>query len=311
MKISLSSCWNSHRHTEGWDMAKEIADLGFEYMELSHGIRLSLVPGILNAVDEGLIKVSSVHNFCPLPPGVMGAAPNLYEPTGGGRQEKSLWFRNTLKTMDFAHRVGADLMVIHSGSVRFLFSDPENKLDQYRESVGIENLKDDPNYPKVLEKSLSAIRKKQKRFRNRLIENYRSLLPFAREKGVRLGIENREGLSELPLDMEMRGLLQELDEPDTYGYWHDAGHAQLKEMLGIIPHRELLRENADRTFGFHLHDVSTDEKDHQPIGSGVIDWEMLKTFIKDHHLVIIELSPRTRSDQIASSLAKVKELLSI
>ena len=55
-------------------MLREMADLGFQYVELSHGVRLSLVPGILRALDEGFIKVASVHNFCPLPVGVMGAA---------------------------------------------------------------------------------------------------------------------------------------------------------------------------------------------------------------------------------------------
>ena len=31
-------------------MLKEIADLGFEWVELSHGIRITLVPGVLRAV---------------------------------------------------------------------------------------------------------------------------------------------------------------------------------------------------------------------------------------------------------------------
>jgi hypothetical protein len=52
---------------------------------LSHGIRVSLVPGILEAVDAGEIKISSLHNFCPLPMGVTHAAPNLYEFSDGKR----------------------------------------------------------------------------------------------------------------------------------------------------------------------------------------------------------------------------------
>lgn len=305
MKLALSSCWNSHRHTDGWEMAQEIVQLGFEYMELSHGIRLSLVPGILKAVDEGLIRISSVHNFCPLPPGVMGAAPNLYEPTAAGRQERMLWFRHTLKTIDFAHRVGANLMVIHSGSVPFWFGHPEMKIDSFRatreESEGLDN-----DYTALLDKQLKRVRRWQKRYFDRLTENFRQLLPFAREKGVRLGIENREGLTELPLDADMAGFLRELGEPEVYGYWHDAGHAQLKEMMGIRPHREMLRENADRMFGFHLHDVSTDERDHQPIGQGVIEWDMLRKFIREDHIVVLELSPRTRSQQVAESLDYVR-----
>ena len=42
---SLSTCWNSHRHTDGRaSVLEEIRDLGFEHAELSHGVRLSLIP---------------------------------------------------------------------------------------------------------------------------------------------------------------------------------------------------------------------------------------------------------------------------
>ena len=60
-------------------MLREIRDLGFEYAELSHGIRVSLVPGIIDAVEAGVIKISTLHNFCPLPMGVSHAAPNLLQ----------------------------------------------------------------------------------------------------------------------------------------------------------------------------------------------------------------------------------------
>ena len=76
---SLSTCWNSGRHTDGRAMLREIRDLGFGYAELSHGIRLSLLPGIIDAVDAGEIRISTLHNFCPLPVGITHAAPNLYE----------------------------------------------------------------------------------------------------------------------------------------------------------------------------------------------------------------------------------------
>ena len=61
-------------------MLQEMAGLGFEWVELSHGIKIVLVPGILKAVAEGVVKIASVHNFCPLPTGVTHAAPNHYMP---------------------------------------------------------------------------------------------------------------------------------------------------------------------------------------------------------------------------------------
>jgi len=59
---SLSTCWNSNRHTEGREMLREIRELGFTHAELSHGIRMSLVPGILEAVAAGEIQISTLHN---------------------------------------------------------------------------------------------------------------------------------------------------------------------------------------------------------------------------------------------------------
>ena len=95
---SLSTCWNSHRHSDGRAMLREIKELGFEYAELSHGTRISLLPGILEAVDAGEIKISSLHNFCPLPMGVNNAAPNLYQFSSERPRERELAVRYTLKT---------------------------------------------------------------------------------------------------------------------------------------------------------------------------------------------------------------------
>src|ERR1041384_6713970 len=114
---SFSTCWNSHRHTDGRAMLREIRDLGFEHAELSHGTRISLLPGILEAVDAGEIKISSLHNFCPLPMGVNHAAPNLYQFSDERPRERELALKHTLKTLDFAARVRAPVVVLHVGSI--------------------------------------------------------------------------------------------------------------------------------------------------------------------------------------------------
>src|ERR1041384_7394358 len=90
---SLSSCWNSQRHIDGRAMLEEIRALGFEYAELSHGIRISLLPGILDAVDSGVIKISTVHNFCPLPMGIDRAAPNIFQFSSENPRERANAFR--------------------------------------------------------------------------------------------------------------------------------------------------------------------------------------------------------------------------
>src|SRR5258706_7362064 len=114
---SLSSCWNSHRHTASAAMLRQIRDLGFEYAELSHGIRISLLPGILQAVDAGEMKISSLHNFCPLPMGVEHAAPNIFKFTSDNPRERENAFKHTIKTLDTAVRVKAAPVVLHIGRI--------------------------------------------------------------------------------------------------------------------------------------------------------------------------------------------------
>ena len=93
-------------------MLQEMAGLGFGHVELSHGIRISLVPGILQALDEGTVRVSSMHNFCPLPAGVTHAAPNLFEPSSREPREHAQWNRHTKRSIDFAAQVGSPVLPI-------------------------------------------------------------------------------------------------------------------------------------------------------------------------------------------------------
>src|SRR3954471_23802301 len=137
---SLSTCWNSHRHTDGQAMLREIRDLGFEYAELSHGIRISLLPGVLEAVDAGEIKISTLHNFCPLPMGVNHAAPNIFKFTSEDRRERENAWKHTQKTLETAERVGARLVVLHMGCIEM-----KDYTDKLIDMVG-EGHKDSPKY---------------------------------------------------------------------------------------------------------------------------------------------------------------------
>ena len=58
---SFSTCWNSHRHTDGRAMLREIRDLGFEYAELMSPPRLMFAPPIprILAVPVGLVRLNN------------------------------------------------------------------------------------------------------------------------------------------------------------------------------------------------------------------------------------------------------------
>ena len=98
-------------------MIQEILDLGFQNIELGHGIRLSLVDGILKMHEKGLVKISSLHNFCPLPVEITRASPDCYQISAASQSERERAIRHTFQTIDFAKRVGAKFVVMHLGSV--------------------------------------------------------------------------------------------------------------------------------------------------------------------------------------------------
>lgn len=86
--LSLSTCWNSQRHQDGRELAREARELGFEWIEISHGTKITLLPGLLDAVKAGEIKVSSLHNFCPPPVEVTMDAPDVFEFTSARPSER-------------------------------------------------------------------------------------------------------------------------------------------------------------------------------------------------------------------------------
>ena len=282
-------------------MMREIADLGFEYIELSHGIRLSLVPGILKALNEGMIRVASLHNFCPLPLGVNTAAPNWYQPSAKRGSECEQWVRQTLRTIEFAGKLGAPYIVMHAGSVPSLKNSLKRELEKRTNGRMIEMLWKDPAYLKLHKDIMKSLRKKAMDSMERVLKSFERVIPAARENGVRLGIENREDLSELPLDAEMADFVANLSAIGPFGYWHDTGHAAIKQRLGIIDAYDHLKKNANHLIGFHLHDTSSEGIDHQPLGTGIIDFQRLRPFLGNGHVLTLELSPKLSRNEVIAS----------
>lgn len=290
-------------------MLREMAGLGFEWTELSHGIRITQVPGILKAVEEGVIKIASCHNFCPLPAGVQHAAPNLYLPSSADARERDQWLRHSKRTIDFAHQVRARKVVLHLGSVEFFWFNPAHKVEAHIAAHPGTDFSTDAGYQKLLAKSLAKLKTRLPVYWDNTKAGLVQLLPYAGEKGVLLGFENREKFEELPLDADHSDLIALMAKPNACGYWHDTGHAQIKQNMGLLNHREHLGKNAPHAIGFHLHDVSAEGRDHHAIGSGKVDFEMVSSFWRPEHTLVIELSPRLTPEEVLSSKQRVEQLV--
>ena len=290
-------------------MAREMADLGFEWIELSHGIRITLVPGILKAVEEGVVKISSTHNFCPLPTGVVQAAPNLFEPSSLDLREHEQWLRHTKRSIDFSAQVKSSALVCHLGSVKFFWLNPARKLRGYARQHPTATIPQDEKYRELLAVSRAKLRKRMGPFWDQTRRSVTEVLGYAKEKGVKLGFENREKFEELPVDEDFPAFLEGLPEGASAGYWHDTGHADIKQTMGLIDHRLHLEKLAPRLIGFHLHDVNAQGQDHQPIGTGHVDFKMVSEFWRLEHLLVLELSPRVEVEGVRLSKERIDALI--
>jgi sugar phosphate isomerase/epimerase len=282
-------------------MLEEIRDLGFDYAELSHGVRLSLIPGIFEAVDAGVIRISSLHNFCPLPMGVNTAAPNIFKFTAENARERENAVRHTLKTIETAERVKAPLIVLHMGAVE-MKEYTDKLLDMVKEGK-----KDTPKYQKLFEEAEDRRAVLSEKPMQYAYEILRKLIAEVEPRGIKLGIENREAVEEILFDNDYPFFLHEFQSPSVV-YWHDTGHAQIKENLGFIDHAQHLKALQRRLYGFHVHDVEFPGRDHRAPGTGMVKFGELKPFVKPEHLKIFEFSPSLTVEEVNAGIAHIKSL---
>lgn len=295
--LSCSTCWNSGRHTSGEEMLQEILDLGFQHVELGHGIRLSLMDGIQKYHDRGKVTFSSLHNFCPLPIEITHAAPDCYQFSSHRQAERERAIKLTLQTIDFAARLGASFVVLHLGRVPIpAFTRDLVKMAREGDYLSREYVQEKLSAVKRRESSAPLYLQRAKDALKRIIEH-------AATKNVRLGVEGRQAYEEIPSERELPTLLDEMNSP-AVGYWHDFGHIQCKHNLGFLDHAEWLATIAPRLLGCHLHDVVWPAGDHRPPFTGSIEYDKLIPLLPKHCLFVWEMNPRRERDEIISSLAQ-------
>jgi sugar phosphate isomerase/epimerase len=282
-------------------MLREIREMGFEYAELSHGIRISLLPGIFEAVEAGEIKISTLHNFCPLPMGINHAAPNIFKFTSDDRRERENAWKHTLKTLETAERVKARLVVLHMGAIEM-----RDYTDKLIEMVGAGH-KESPKYEKICMEAIEKRESKKERYVELANEMLKRIAEDAARRGIMLGIENREALEEIPLESDFMFFFREFPG-GTVRYWHDTGHAQIKHNLGFIDHLLHLESMAEQLAGFHIHDVQFPGRDHCAPGTGMIDFAALKPVVRPDHIKVFEMSPGLSPEEVRAGVAHLKSI---
>lgn len=293
---ALSTMWNVDQ-TADFNQTFELArGIGLARFELNHKVN----PALLAEFNRDRYYVSTVHDPCPAEMLLEDLKKEdiLISSLEEIRRKRSV--EMTLRTIDLAHHLGARSVVIHPGTVispsthdrqlRKLF-----KAGQYG-SVEYEEIK----AAMIAERAQLAGAHLQQ-VRTSLLE----IIPFAREKKIAIGLENRYRYFDIPLPYELDELLS-LSSEYWYGFQFDCGHAQALDRLGLVPMMDWLERVGSRMVGCHLHDVQG-IVDHQAPGLGDVDFHRIAPYIPENACRTLEIGPQATLTELADGLEILAE----
>jgi sugar phosphate isomerase/epimerase len=300
MSLVLSTSWNAFRHTDGSSVINEIKALGFEEVELSFNLTAAMVDAVEKLVAGRSIRVTSVHNFCPIPARVAreSALPDYYSMSSPDQHQRRDAVQQTILTIDTAARLNAQAVVLHCGRVEI----PDRTVDLI--ALFNKGQKGTEVFSDLREAIIRQRQDVKKKFLDNTLRSLDELNAYAASRHIKLGIETRYYFREIPFLDEVALILDRFKGSQIY-YWHDTGHAQLMENLGFIEsHEEFLQRYGSRMLGIHLHDIRGC-LDHQAPGTGEFDFSRIKQYVSADMLNVIEAHhPAT-----GSQLIKAREFL--
>jgi len=305
MSFALSTSWNAFRHDNGKELLREIKQAGFQEIELSFNLTVSIVEEIEQLAREKQISVVSVHNFCPVPEGVKRqiALPDYYAMSSLNEEERATSVRYSKITIDTAARLGARAVVLHCGRV-----DIEDKT-RFLGQLYSQGLKDSKEFLAIKDAFLAQRQKKHKPYLENTLKSLEELISYAGRKKIALGIENRFYHREIP-SLEEVGIILDTFKDGGIFYWHDTGHAQLMEYLGFSKHIQYLQLYGHKMAGVHLHNI-TGCDDHKAPSKGEIDFIILKPYIKKDTIKVIEAHEPASESELKESVRFLEEVLNV
>ena len=281
--LSISTAWNFAEGCQVREKLLEIKKLGLETIELGYTLSDQQVKEIVPLLKGMNIKVSSIHNFCPVPndePSPRHLS-NYYRLSSLDEKERRKAIEWTKKTIDLAKRVASKAVVIHAGTVE-IEHDPFKELSKlYREG----KMKT-PEFAQLIDGMLNARKKAKPPFMDAMMKSLEEVVPYAQQIGVIIGLETRYYPTEIP-NFEEIGYLLNLFSKRGMKYWHDVGHGEVNERLGIRPQLDFLKTFADQMVGMHLHGVEL-LRDHKAPFVGDFDLKKVFPFLNGSLIKVTE-----------------------
>jgi sugar phosphate isomerase/epimerase len=302
MPLVFSTSWNAFRYDKARDMLFEIKKLGFTDLELSFNLTAPMVSEIAILKKKLGLKVRSVHNFCPIPESFerKDALPDCYSISSFNEEERRSAIKYAKRSIDTASLLGAQVVVLHCGRVQV-----EDRTRRLIELYG-HGLKDTETYLALKQEFLRERASIASPFFDHALTSLEELNKYAEKKSIYLGVENRFYYGEIPNFEEIGLILKEFKSSRIF-YWHDTGHAQVMENLGLALHKDYLDSYSKAMIGTHIHNV-VGCADHQAPITGQLDFSNLKPYLKKETLKVIEPHKQATANDIKSSKALLEKI---
>jgi len=279
-------------------LLEEIGRLGFSRVELNAQLPRYLLDSVAEEAARAGFLVGSLHNFCPAPP-----AGEEGDSLASAREKiRARAVRNTVLTVEAAARLGASAVVLHLGLV------PPRRSARRLQAWTERGLAGTPKYLRLRDRVLARRARLARPCLERVVRSLRELAPPAEALGVRLGLETRYHPWEIPSFPEIGEILEEVGSP-ALGYWHDLGHARVRETLGDEPALSYLERYGKRLIGMHIHDVVV-TRDHKAPGEGEMDFSPYRPWLAANGIhKVFEVHPGATPEQIIRGRVLLENLV--
>lgn len=285
---ALSTMWSQLRYDNLLEFISAARAMGFEEVELSHVV----TPAMLAVLPEeayGAVRV--LHHPCPN----AGGVPDLSDPDEARRTAAVEALRQSI---EWAARVGAKVVVLHLGTVGV-----DARWENALRARWLQGEREEATFATLVGYVAGLRAAQAERFLDAARRSLAQVLPLARERGVRLALENGEWLFAIPSLEEARVLLDDFNLP-TVGLWLDTGHATILERLGVGSLLAWAQMAPERLLGLHYHDVHG-LRDHLIPGKGTIDWAALAPHIPLTALPTCEFDWYYPPEEVAAGAARL------
>lgn len=301
--FGISTAYKSSEISDGNQLIDELEKTGVPGVELDYRLTVDAFDKISRRLKNGSLQVLSLHNYCPHPEilPIEKASGDAFMLSAIDEQERQLAVKYSLRTIRNAHELGAMATVFHLGRVGIV-RENQRWFDLYKQGKF-----QDEEGKEFFNRTLAERERAKAPYWNALLKSLEVLNREAEKLNIAIGVENRYYWDDFP-NFDEIGTLLDLFQDGKIGYWHDVGHAQTHETFGLCDHEKFLEAYSSQLVGAHLHDCK--EKgynDHFAPGAGFIDYDMIKKYLPDQAIRIIEAHPKVSAEELQQGIKFLKQ----